>query len=375
MRTGRSAVVGSEKRLCRLSLEPGNRLRLGQARERRPERGVGTGAVAGGHAEVADVLPPLSGLGRSRLLTHRNLLVELDGLHGRSGAELALERLAQRTVDRRRLGSPPRQCQHAQECADRLLVRGIDHARAAEQPGCLVEIGARFQRGGELGQHGCCFVMQDLPAGRCPVLVEVFRQELALPQCDSGAVQVHILGDSGLRDRCLELRDVDPSVGPQHQQVTLRDDDLRYLSSQVAHGGACPEDGLAQVVAGGRGIEIGPQRVHDLLAVQSMAGSECKPLDEGLRSALWPIDFVEASSPGAHAEPAEEFNRDWARLQPMQRHPLNVPGELLRQRGVDRTGLDHVKAVRTKNQRPAMTAVWLSCARAAQAAYSMTSGV
>ena len=84
---------------------------------------------------------------------------------------------------------------------------------------------------------------------------------------------------AGLVRRCLESLDVRP------QRIVRAQPEALVAQAQVARSGgfrfqgpAGDVKGLVKVVGGGPGLEVGPEEVQDLLAVQSVSGTRASSL-------------------------------------------------------------------------------------------------
>ena len=121
--------------------------------------------------------------------------------------------------------------------------------------------------------------------------VELAGEPLELLAPGGGEVVVAVLGQELARveparrsqrrscprtERCRRgrLEDIDVHLGLEDEQPVLR---LDRLGPERA---PCDVHRLIQVVGRGRGVELGPERVHHLLAVQPVAPREREMLDE-----------------------------------------------------------------------------------------------
>ncbi len=139
-----------------------------------------------------------------------------------------------------------------------------------------------------------------------PVLVAILRQQLASVERQRRAVSTGRSRAAGLLPRALEVVHVD--ARPQRQQLLAQ---LDRLSSQSA-----PRDvhHLVQVVRRRRRVELRPERVHQLLAMQAMGRRQREQLDQLASLSQAPDRRVDRLAGACRREPTEELYRDIARL-------------------------------------------------------------
>ncbi len=155
-----------------------------------------------------------------------------------------------------------------------------------------------LKRGGEsVGKR-----LQRLPPAGREVVVAVLRQELAGVEPERGPQAGGRPRAKGSRGGRLEDIDVDLCV--QYEEAVSR------VDRPGAECAARDVDALVQVVGRGGGIELGPERIHHLLAVEPVAAREREQLHELARLAQPPGAVRNLGPAGRGAEPAEEPDRD-----------------------------------------------------------------
>ena len=169
---------------------------------------------------------------------------------------------------------------------------------------------------GELGGE----LRQLLTAAFRPVVVPVLREKLAPVQRDRGMVGTRRPDAPGLGGGALEPIDVD--VGDE-MQLFVADDDRVPIE-----GAAGDIDRLMEVVRGCGRLEIPPQDVHRLLAVEAMPPRERQQLHQ-LAGLLQPPGGVrDRDAFDRRGEAAEERHADVAHPPRISEAGLNVKGGL-----------------------------------------------
>ncbi len=307
---GRSRRRREEHRLRRLAFEPRP---IGVAvvgDERRTQRAQSAGPVTGHHPQVSDPLPTLGGVAPRALGPGVDLLVELDGLDAGINPDLGRQRLAQRLVDGQRLGPLARRREDSHQPVRRFLVHRIHRHGPAKQTCGLDELTTRLEEGGQLDEHGERVGLQFGVPTDHPLFVPIFGKELTpaqrrwpadTPRCLSLARA----SDGGQFERV----DVDPRAGRQAQQLALRDDQGRAVAELTRQLGTRSMHHLAEVAGGRDRVQLGPQRVDDLVAMEPVTRRQGQHLHKGLRLAPTPVDLVDNPLADADSEAPQQLDR------------------------------------------------------------------
>jgi len=160
-----------------------------------------------------------------------------------------------------------------EQLAERLH-RGFAVSLALQQPGELAE-----EREMVLG-HG-------LPRRLRPIRISIVRQKLAAVQLPGCEVAGEPGRDAGLADGGGKGLRVDPesSVRAETEHALPQDEDA--LASLVGHAerGTSDAECLMEIVQGRIGRTIWPELLHDLLALETVAGRDRQHLHELARLA------------------------------------------------------------------------------------------
>ncbi len=183
----------------------------------------------------------------------------------------------------------------------RLLVRGLARRHFPERLDGGAVVPALLVERGELDEQGQVSPPDLLPPTLRPILVAVSRQEVPGVEVKRGPVRRRGSGAAGLVRRVLESLDVRPQWGTRAQTEAL------VVQVQVAGGGGLRLEGpsgdvkgLVEVVGGGPGLEVGPEEVQDLLAVEASARRQGEQFDEARGLAQTP--FILPDRPRTHPD-------------------------------------------------------------------------
>ena len=149
-----------------------------------------------------------------------------------------------------------------------------------------------------------------------PVLEPVLGQKIAGIRDRRGAQIGEIAGGSGQRRKLLELPyiDLDQPIREEHDDVVaqLQPSVARPVAREYPTGDV---QRLVQVVHRGHRITVGPQRIEEHVAVQTLITRQCQQLDERARFTQTPCSGVDGlfasihtkttEQPYAHARPPE----------------------------------------------------------------------
>jgi hypothetical protein len=139
-----------------------------------------------------------------------------------------------------------------------------------------------------------------------PGLVEVVWQEVASIQIRRRAANSLVGATQPSLRSCLEPLDVrlHSGIGPRHEHAAVIDD--RPLVTDREPGEV---QGLSKVGAGGLGLALGPERLHDLSPMHPMAGGEREQLHDVGGAAAAPCVARDRDTVDRDGEPAEEPER------------------------------------------------------------------
>src|SRR5215217_762875 len=140
-----------------------------------------------------------------------------------------------------------------------------------------------------------------------PLLVAVLRQEIPSVELDGGPVSGRLALPTGRRGGSLEGFEVRPqlSIRAQHEPLVLGS----HISGALSRI-ECPArrmEGLTKVVGGRLLPQIRPERVHNLLAVETVVRSEGEQLDEARRLTKAPLPPVDRPISYGDRETAEQL--------------------------------------------------------------------
>ena len=165
---------------------------------------------------------------------------------------------------------------------------------------CFLQAGQPLQQG-EIGGT------QPFPAGGDPLLIGIFREQVSrvvrnrrLHCRNVGSMPGPACGGLKRRHVCLDLL-----RRAKHEDVTLAREERPGWCTRALQGAARQEEGATQVIGGGVGIEIGPQSVLHLLAVQAVTALQGKQFQDGGRASLPPGDRGNQHPGDPCAEPAQ----------------------------------------------------------------------
>ena len=243
----------------------------------------------------------------------RDVLVQPAGLGARLNAELLVQPGLELPVPAQRQVALPGERVGPDDGRDRLLAQRVGGGQPLEGGRGPVQVAGRLQLArvveqppGEAGVE----LVAPLPG---PGLEPVLGQQVAAVQLDR---RPEVAGLGGP----LEGVDVDPEVGRLQAQHLVAQGQV--LGGQRLAGEV---DGLAEVGGGRLGGQVGPEHVHQLLAVQPLPAGQGQQLDQrlGLVPAPGPLGHRRPvdRGPEASEEPDPELGTHCDR--PPSRNPSN----------------------------------------------------
>ncbi len=180
-----------------------------------------------------------------------------------------------------------------------------------------------------LGQQAEVEAPQPLAPRRGPVLVPVLRQEVTAIEGNRLLIGTRILCAASGSGGDLEGGGVDPqlAVGPERQHLALPPQRLSRRRNGRREGAAGDVEHVPQVVAGGGGVEVRPEQVEQLVAVEGVVGGQRQQLHQRARLAQSPGPVVDRPCPDLDAKAAEELDaeRQLLSVTLLNRRPAMLP--------------------------------------------------
>jgi hypothetical protein len=265
----------------------------------------GTGRVARKHSQVADALPQLGAELGLRNLIRAHLLVQSLRLGTWLGAEVR-QRLAQPRVLAQRVGATTAEGVEADEARAMRLAQGLLGDQAPRRARRLLQLAARLEDRRQLLEHLHELQLELLARDDRPVLVAILGQQALAIELDGARIRAYVAAPARLRGLGAERVHVDPDTRRlEDQQLAGGHEQARTLHAEHA---ARVVQRLAQVRRGRRRIQVGPQDVHHLLALEPMRRRERQQLQQCRRLASRPLPVPNRIGTHRDAEAAQQFD-------------------------------------------------------------------
>jgi hypothetical protein len=205
----------------------------------------------------------------------------------RYGVELAPQGLLQVLVLPQRLVALAGSCEQTHQPRVSLLMRWLLGDRPLESGSRLGGLAARLARLRQLQEERKIRLAERLAPGRGPVLIAIFGEQITAVLTDRRVVVSRLADLPGGRGSSFEGINVDPKLTSRAEEDPVILGEQRR-SPEVAgrvKGSASDVERMAEVPGRGARLEVGPEQVEDLVAVQGVVAGQGEQLEQAFRLA------------------------------------------------------------------------------------------